>query len=767
MKPFPSLLALGLCLMFSQPALSTEESLGGPFIHSSVEEAKRLVDEAYKYSREKSLERVRGQSTRPSDVLRLLKQPARDTRSAVRSADYLENTLRLIHEKVHSTHRLHKRSLNATDLLTPEQLDTIVRVTGCAARVSKPSCHTTPNMNKYRTATSVCNNLKFPRLGASNTPFTRFLPAQYDDGVSRPIGWDRNTSFNNFVLPLVREVSNRILATNDSGIVNDSEFTHFVTLFGQWNDHDLTFTPFSPSIRSFSNGLDCNEKCERSEPCFPIQIPPRDPRLPTGPDSCIPVFRSAPACGTGESAFNFGGVATKREQINSLTAFLDLGQVYGSEEGLARDLRDLTNNGGLLRVNKNFTDKGREFLPFTKLKGNMCATRNRVTNDTNAREVPCFIAGDARVDENIALTSIHTMFMREHNRLARALSRLNPQWDAETLYQEARKIMGAYTQLFVFRDYLPHIVGPDTMARQLGRYPGYNEKIDPSIANVFATAAYRFAHLAIQPILSRLDSNYMENAMFPNVPLFKAFFTPWRLVFEGGIDPLIRGLVGRPAKLNTQDHMLVDAVRERLFQFVEHLALDLGSLNMQRGRDHGLPGYNAWRKFCGLSTPRNEAELGAVLNNIDLARRLLQLYGTPANIDVWMGGVAEPFVRRARVGPLFACLIATQFQRIRQGDRLWYENPGVFTSAQRASLSRASLGRIICDNTGILTVPRDPFRIPDNGNNRLITCNTVPQLSLQAWRERPTKAKQQNQDHNQQEDQNQEQQQQDQDNEIP
>jgi hypothetical protein len=71
------------------------------------------------------------------------------------------------------------------------------------------------------------------------------------------------------------------------------------------------------------------------------------------------------------------------------------------------------------------------------------------------------------------------------------------------------------------------------MARQLGRYPGYNETIDPSIANVFATAAYRFAHLAIQPTLSRLDINNKENSMFPSVPLYKAFFTPWRLVFEG------------------------------------------------------------------------------------------------------------------------------------------------------------------------------------------------------------------------------------------
>uniref|UniRef100_A0A3P8YWF0 Myeloid-specific peroxidase n=1 Tax=Esox lucius TaxID=8010 RepID=A0A3P8YWF0_ESOLU len=734
-----SLLNILIFSIFLRLTRQSEESLGGPFIESAVKEAKRLVDEAYKYSREKSLERVRGKFTNPSDVLRLLKQPARDTRSAVRSADYLENTLRLIREQVHRTHSAHmrhKRSLNATDLLTKEELDIIVKVTGCAARVSKPSCRTTPNVNKYRTATSICNNLKFPRLGASNTPFTRWLPAQYDDGVSRPHGWDPTRRFDNFILPLVRDVSNRILATTDAGIVNDQEYTHLITLFGQWNDHDLTFTPFSPSIRSFSNGLDCNASCERTEPCFPIRIPPNDKRLPSGPNSCLPVFRSAPVCGTGESAYNFGADVNRREQINSLTAFLDLGQVYGSEEGLALLLRDLTNDGGLLRVNTEFTDNGRELLPFVKMKENMCATRQRITNETNAREVPCFIAGDSRVNENMALTSLHTLFMREHNRLARELRRINPHWDAETLYQEARKIMGAYTQVFVFRDYLSHIVGPEAMNRQLGPYPGYNEDINPSIANVFATAAYRFAHLAIQPILSRLDSNYRENSQFPSVPLFKSFFTPWRLVFEGGIDPLIRGLMGRPAKLNTQDHMLVDAVREKLFMFVEHLAMDLGSLNMQRGRDHGLPGYNAWRKFCGLSTPRNQAELALVLNNADLARKLLELYGTPANIDVWLGGVAEPFVPRARVGPLFACLIATQFQRIRQGDRLWYEKPGVFTSNQRAALKQASLARIICDNTGIQQVTRDPFRIPGNANG-LVNCNSIQRINLQAWRENP------------------------------
>lgn len=161
------------------------------------------------------------------------------------------------------------------------------------------------------------------------------------------------------------------------------------------------------------------------------------------------------------------------------------------------------------------------------------------------------------MDENIALTSLHTLFVREHNRLARELKRLNSNWDSETLYQETRKIMGAYTQVdtpdpgvaasprqhsahpavlsqvFVFRDYLPHIVGSEAMRRQLGRYPGYNPNVDPSIANVFATAAYRFAHLAIQPMLARLDANYREHPQFPSVSLYRAFFTPWRVIFEG------------------------------------------------------------------------------------------------------------------------------------------------------------------------------------------------------------------------------------------
>ncbi|XP_017343722.1 eosinophil peroxidase isoform X1 [Ictalurus punctatus] len=731
---------LGLCCTVSAQTVSGSEEKGliRPFILDAIQEAKRLVDDSYLYSRRTSLERVRKNDyIKPSDVLRLMKQPKRKAREAVRAADYLEQTLRIISEK---THHAHKRSINATALLSHEELRTIEDVTGCAGQTLPPPCRTLPDLNRYRTANSVCNNHINPLQGASNTAFTRWLPPVYEDNVSEPRGWNPERLYNGAALPLVRLVSNRIFSTQDQNVQGDTEYTLLITFFGQWNDHDLSFTPFSPSIRSFSNGINCDDSCERSEPCFPIQIPRGDPRLPSGPNSCLPVFRSAPACGSGNSAYMFGGVPRLREQLNTLTSYLDAGQLYGSEEGLAHELRDLTTDGGLMRINDRFRDNGRELLPFTKVPSKMCATRNRILNTTGLEEVPCFIAGDERVDENIALTSMHTLFLREHNRLARALRRLNPNWTSEQLYQEARKIVGAYLQNIVFKDYLPHIVGTDAMNKQLGKYPGYNPNIDPTISNVFATAAYRFAHATIQPVIFRLDENFQENRQFPTVPLYEAFFTPWRIIFEGGIDPQIRGLISRPAKLNRQDGIMVDAIRERLFAFNSKISQDLGSLNLQRGRDHALPGYNEWRRFCGLSAPRNVAELGRVLNNATLAQRILQLYGRTDNIDLWVGGIAEPFVPGGRVGPLFSCIIATQFQRIRQGDRLWWENMGVFTAAQKASLSRVSLASIICDNTGIGRVPRNPFLFSRNQAD-FVNCGSIQGLDLNAWRETGRTAK--------------------------
>ncbi|KAJ0067759.1 hypothetical protein NL108_010049, partial [Boleophthalmus pectinirostris] len=605
--------------------------------------------------------------------------------------------------------------------LTDNDMAAVAAESGCARLTAEPSCSSVPNLYKYRTANSVCNNLKHPLWGASNTPFRRLLAAEYQDGISLPKGWDPDVKINQHTLPLVRNVSNHILSTGNT-VDDDPLFSMMVTFFGQWTDHDLTLTPHSPVISSFNSTETCEKTCERSLPCFPIEVPSGDPRLPQG--GCMPFIRSSPVC-TGSAV---------REQMNALTAFVDLGQVYGSDQTQARALRNLSSDEGLLRVNQQYDDNGRELLPFSTMDINMCATRAKITNDSNAQEVPCFKAGDGRVDENIALTALHTLFLREHNRLARRLALLNPHWGGERLYQEARKIQGAVSQVITYRDYLRHIVGPDVMASRLSLYPGYDDRVDPSISNMFATAAYRFAHLMIKPTISRFNEQYQEHPIYRSPLLHKAFFVPWRMVFEGGVDPLLRGMVGTQAKLNTQNHMMPDELREKLFKFTEAVALDLGSLNMQRGRDHGLPGYNAWRGFCGLSQPKTVAELGQVLGNNNLAQKLMDLYGTPDNIDPWLAGMSEPLVPGGRVGPMFACLIADQFQRIRQGDRLWWENEGVFTERQRRALRDVSLARIICDNTGITEVPREPFQYRPRGTG-YDSCSDIPELDLSPWEE--------------------------------
>lgn len=80
-------------------------------------------------------------------------------------------------------------------------------------------------------------------------------------------------------------------------------------------------------------------------------------------------------------------------------------------------------------------------------------------------------------------------------------------------------------------------------------------------------------------------------------------------------------------------------------------------------------GYNAWRRFCGLSQPQNVDEFSKVLGNSKLAKKFMELYGTPENIDIWIGAISEPFVDQGRVGPLLACIIGTQFRNLRDGDR--------------------------------------------------------------------------------------------------
>jgi len=76
--------------------------------------------------------------------------------------------------------------------------------------------------------------------------------------------------------------------------------------------------------------------------------------------------------------------------------------------------------------------------------------------------VYCFklsLSGDGRVNEWSGLAAIHTIFVREHNRIEQALHYLNPHWSGERLYQEVRRIINAIWQIIVYKEYLPSILG--------------------------------------------------------------------------------------------------------------------------------------------------------------------------------------------------------------------------------------------------------------------------------------------------------------------
>jgi len=189
-----------------------------------------------------------------------------------------------------------------------------------------------------------------------------------------------------------------------------------------------------------------------------------------------------------------------------------------------------------------------------------------------------FLAGDVRANEQVALTAMHTLFVREHNRLAEEYAEENPEWDGEQIYQKARQIVGAQMQVITYREFLPALRGN----RPLSRYRGYDRNVDGSIRNFFSTAAYRFGHSALSPVLQLLDSEGNEISE-GNLPLSSTSFSPFRVTEEGGIEPLLRGLGSQECQ--RIDPFVVDGVRNFLFGDPGSGGFDLASLNIQRGRD--------------------------------------------------------------------------------------------------------------------------------------------------------------------------------------
>src|SRR5262249_21843219 len=320
-------------------------------------------------------------------------------------------------------------------------------------------------------------------------------------------------------------------------------------------------------------------------------------------------------------------------------------------------------------------------------------------NDTHAvPDSELFVAGDIRANENIELTSLHTLFVREHNRLAGEIAAANPGMSDEDISQRARAIVGAEIQAITYNDWIPALLGPDA----LPAYTGYKAGVNPGIANEFSTALFRLGHSMLGDDVEFLTNDGGE--VTEEIPLHEAFTNPAK-VFQTGIGPILKYLASDPS--SEVDNTIVDEVRNLLFEVPGgQIGFDLSALNLQRGRDHGLPDYNTLRAAYGLPRVTN---FNDITSDNGLRLKLKQLYGNAANIDAWIGGLYEDHVAGSSTGPLIRAVLTDQFTRVRDGDRFWYENQSIYLPPGEQAPGSTTLADVIARNTEITNLQDNVF----------------------------------------------------------
>nr|UCK81635.1 thyroid peroxidase-like protein [Arenicola marina] len=523
----------------------------------------------------------------------------------------------------------------------------------------------------YRSFDGSCNNLDHTLWGRTSRAFARYLAPDYGDGYSSP-----RLAKSGQPLPSARDVS---LSIHDDVSQPSHVHTRLHMAFGQFMDHDMVKTASAKLIADDGSKVDptcggpdeggCATDGPENEECFPISLNPGDEDF--GHLDCLSFVRSQG--GTTDDC------AGPRQQLNQITSVIDASNVYGSDEAHANSLRDLGTGRLLYRANPT-NPGGQNLLPA--FDDSACTT-------TPAE--PCIVAGDGRANEQVGLTALHTLFFRMHNALVDDRTALNPQWDGEKLYQEARRIVGATLQVIVYQEYLPVVLGPtymDTYNLTLRRFKNHDNTLSVDAPNVFAAAAFRFGH-------SQLGDN--------------------------GPGP------------------------------------DIAALSIQRGRDHGLPGYNAWREFCGLPKANRFSDLADTISSQTVRDKLEQLYEDVDDIDLYAGAMSETSVSGGIVGPTFACIQAKHFRNLKYGDRFWHERGNRYTGFSReqlAEIRKITLARVICDNLdNVQTIQKRVFMQPlsvalqdaseteaaaitalyDGETNDRVNCSDIPQMDLTPW----------------------------------
>jgi dual oxidase len=548
------------------------------------------------------------------------------------------------------------------------------------------------------------NNLIHPDWGVIDSHLLRRSLTNYSDGVYLPSGPNR---------PNPLEIS-KIAFSGPNGFSSVRKRNTLLVFFGQQLVEEI---------------LDAQRPGCPVE-FFNIPVPKNHLYNPEHKDNLeLPFQRARFDQSTGYSANN------PRQQINEITPYIDGSLVYSASKATEDALREF--KGGRLWANTTVIEDSFPVVNDIRLPlANPPPPRDHVL-----RPVSRFRRyGNPRTHENPFMLTLATIWFRYHNYIADQLHAKNSSMDDEELFFAAKRRVIAQYQKIVMYEWLPHWLQITENATtfdikglypykggSLNKYAGYDPNVHPGISTEFQAAAMRFGHTLIpagvvtksvdnqkcaityRDVKSRFtNSNNTDpdsNVRVKGLRLCNTFWVPQEaLEFNPGIDSIIRGLV--TTRTAMEDNIIVSDIRENVFGPLEWSRRDLGALNIQRGRDEGLPSYNDIREAYGLPRQQSWSEINPMYP--DILNQLRELYGNtsaPDDLDLFPGGLLETTYDGP--GPLFRAILLDQFLRIRHGDRFWYENDknGIYTKEEVEEIENTMFYDVINNVTRALRNP--------------------------------------------------------------
>ncbi|XP_051898554.1 dual oxidase 2-like [Pristis pectinata] len=509
------------------------------------------------------------------------------------------------------------------------------------------------------------NNLAHHSRGTVDAPFARLLPASYADGVYQVLQEPE--------LPNARKISN-VAMDGKSGIPCSKNRTVLFVYFG--------FHVFDEILEVVGTGCPAE--------FLNIQVPSGDTVF--DPNSTgrveLPFQRSRWTTKSGQSPNN------PRVQINHVTTWIDGSSIYGSSHSWCDALR--TFSGGLLASgpDKRLPRQSNGLIRLWKFADP--ATRQHGVQGL-------YDFGNAKGNESPFHRAENIIWFRYHNYLASRLQAQNPTWTDEELFQNARKLVIGTFQRILFYEWLPAFIGENVPT-----YRGYKKYVDPSISSEFQTAAIRIMNSLVPPGIymrnrtchfRRVESVY--NRRDPALRVCNNFWSRENPNFKKAedIDELILGMASQRAE--REDNIVVTDLRDYMYGPLRFTRSDAVALDIQRGRDNGLPSYNQARKALDLQPVTNWSEINTELyrENPQLINQLAALYNNDiSKLEMFVGGMLENSETPSR---LFTTIIRKQFEHLRDGDRFWFENTknGIFTEAQLRTIWNTTFRDVLLATT--------------------------------------------------------------------